>query len=601
MEKLTIFISSTMTELQDERAELKRALSADDIEVVMFEDLGARPDTPRQAYLSEVRDADVYLGVFWNQHSAPTEEEYREARKQGKPCFIYVKDFDVHRDEALVTLLKEMEASVVYNTFRNTVELGKKANHDIRQWILSGRAQEAAVDADVRDLLLAMGYRISDQQSSEGDTCFLCEYKGALGIRKALVIYARSVVRRSDVERVYQALTAYNVPEGIVLTRMAIDPELVELAQSKGNIQCLTLAQFTGLLADFRPYLQRLIEKHEASEIPQFYVPLAAHVEGRGDMSTVSPPAMGQPVRYKDLETLSRGTRIFVKPLERFIDAWLAEPGRNHISIMGDFGTGKTWFCQRYAYKQAKRYLADPTARIPILITLRDYSRAYDVEQLITDALVNRYGVQLGAGYKTFERLNTEGRLLLIFDGFDEMERRVSDYRTTVDNFWELAKVVGPKSKVLLTCRTAYFKHRKEEREVLEPMPSEVSVVSREKVIDLRGREQYEVMNLMEFTDEDIKLALQKRLPTSWEPVYEKIMSLPNLQDLASRPVLLDMIVKTLPQIEDASQVNQATLYEAYIDELLKRRWSEDTDYIPPQDRLFFVQELVLCQGSFDG
>jgi len=495
MERLTIFISSTMTELQNERAELKRALSADDIEVVMFEDLGARPDTPRQAYLSEVRDADVYLGVFWNQHSAPTEEEYSEARKQGKPCFIYMKDFDVHRDEALGALLMEMETSVVYNTFRNTVELGKKANHDIRQWILSGRVQEAGVDADVRDLLLAMGYRISDQQSSKGNTYFLCECKGALGIRKALVIYARKVVQRSDVERLYQALTAYKVPEGIVLTRTAIDPELVEMAQSKGNIQCLTLARFTDLLADFRPYLERLIAKHEASEIPQYYVPLSCY-RGKGE------------------GRIKVGREVF-KPIEAFVDTWLEVPGRSHISILGDFGTGKTWFCQRYAYKQAVRYLADSTACIPILITLRDYSKAYDVEQLITDALVNRYGVQLGAGYKTFERLNTDGRLLLIFDGFDEMERRVSDYRTAVDNFWELAKVVGPRSKVLLTCRTAYFKHRKEEREVLEPKPGEVTVVSGEKVIDLRGRYQYEVVHLMEFTDEDTKLSHFASIMTS--------------------------------------------------------------------------------------
>jgi len=34
-------------------------------------------------------------------------------------------------------------------------------------------------------------------------------------------------------------------------------------------------------------------------------------------------------------------------------------------------------------------------------------------------------------------------------------------------------------------------------------------------------------------------------------------------------------------------------MYETYVDALLKRRWSEDTDYIPPQDRFFFVQELA--------
>jgi hypothetical protein len=100
-----------------------------------------------------------------------------------------------------------------------------------------------------------------------------------------------------------------------------------------------------------------------------------------------------------------REPQVF-KPIESFVDTWLAEPGRNHLSILGDFGSGKTWFCQRYAYLAAKRYLADPVHnRIPILITLRDYSRAYDVEQLVTDVIANRYKVSLAAGYKTFARL----------------------------------------------------------------------------------------------------------------------------------------------------------------------------------------------------
>jgi uncharacterized protein YjbI with pentapeptide repeats len=53
------------------------------------------------------------------------------------------------------------------------------------------------------------------------------------------------------------------------------------------------------------------------------------------------------------------------------------------------------------------------------------------------------------------------------------------------------------------------------------------------------------------------------------------------------------MIVKTLPEIEDADQINQAAIYEAYIDTLLERRWSNETDYISPKDRRFFMQELA--------
>jgi hypothetical protein len=41
---------------------------------------------------------------------------------------------------------------------------------------------------------------------------------------------------------------------------------------------------------------------------------------------------------------------------------------------------------------------------VPILILLRDYSKAYDIEQVLTDALANRFGVELAAGFKTLQR-----------------------------------------------------------------------------------------------------------------------------------------------------------------------------------------------------
>jgi hypothetical protein len=424
---------------------------------------------------------------------------------------------------------------------------------------------------DVRGLLEAMGYRITDTKAIGPDLYFLCDAKWGAEIRQEVVHFVGGQPQPSVIAALNDAVTSRNAARGILLTRQPLPDSLCNLARQRESIQCYTLDEFTDRLADFRPYLERLIREYEGSELPAFYVPLAAESEAGED----------------------RTPQVF-KPLESFVDAWLDDRGRNHLSILGDFGSGKTWFCQRYAYLAARRYLADPVHnRIPILITLRDYSRAYDVEQLITDAVANRYGVGLPAGYKTFARLSEAGRLLLIFDGFDEMERRVSDYRTTAENFWELAKVASPASKVVLTCRMAYFRHRGEEEETLTPRRRRVSVVAGDQVIDLRSREQFEVLYLLDFDGRDIQLALRKRLPAGWEPVCQKIRELSNLRDLASRPLLLDMIFKTLPQIQDASQINQATLYGTYVDALLKRRWREDTDCIPPQERLFFMQELA--------
>ncbi len=108
--------------------------------------------------------------------------------------------------------------------------------------------------------------------------------------------------------------------------------------------------------------------------------------------------------------------------LDASFDAWLNASGRNHVSLLGDFGAGKSWFCRRFAYRQACRYLAAPSSeRVPLLISLREYAKAYDIEQAITHALVNQYGIALNAGYQTFRCLNERGKLLLIFDGFNDV------------------------------------------------------------------------------------------------------------------------------------------------------------------------------------
>ena len=58
------------------------------------------------------------------------------------------------------------------------------------------------------------------------------------------------------------------------------------------------------------------------------------------------------------------------------------------------------------------------------------------------------------------------GKLLLIFDGFDEMAARV-DRQKMINNFWELTRLVLPGAKVILTCRTEHFPEAREGRALL--------------------------------------------------------------------------------------------------------------------------------------
>ena len=97
------------------------------------------------------------------------------------------------------------------------------------------------------------------------------------------------------------------------------------------------------------------------------------------------------------------------------------------------------------------------------------------------------------------------GKLLLIFDGFDEMAARV-DRQKMINNFWELARVVVPGAKAILTCRTEHFPEAQEGRVLLN---AELQA----STANLAGEPpQFEVLVLNYFNDAQIRQALSLRI-----------------------------------------------------------------------------------------
>ena len=86
---IRVFLGSAMTELRDVREIVDKALEEHGLDAVIYEtDVGARPETVRETSLSEVRNSDVFAGLFWREHPSVTVEEYKEARRLDKPCFV---------------------------------------------------------------------------------------------------------------------------------------------------------------------------------------------------------------------------------------------------------------------------------------------------------------------------------------------------------------------------------------------------------------------------------------------------------------------------------------------------------------------------------
>ena len=117
-----------------------------------------------------------------------------------------------------------------------------------------------------------------------------------------------------------------------------------------------------------------------------------------------------------------------------------------------------------------------------------------------------------------------------------------------------------------------------------------------EVLIDLRDRPNFEIVHLLPFDREDIQAMLRARFPAGdeWERHWQQIERTYNLEELAQRPVLLDMIARSLPGLEPGQAVNAARLYEVYTDRWLVRDEEKGRTLITRDDKRLFMQELAL-------
>lgn len=431
--------------------------------------------------------------------------------------------------------------------------------------------QEPSPADEIHDLLQAMGYRVARLTGIGSRRRLLAEKQSEGNSIRRFITCSSSDVGSGDVDTTLGEIAADPHADAwlVAPSRARISPESRALAGRSGRVQILSMADFYAQMVPFNDYLESLVGQYESSDIPRYYVELGAR---------------------KPQFDLTRSTVIredSFRPLDEYIDSWLQSSDHNHISVLGDYGTGKTWFCRRYAARQAKRYLADPERnRIPILISLKEFTKTLKIEPLITDALVNAYGLQLGGGFATFQHLNRYGKLLILFDGFDEMESRV-DQVVTTKNFEELAKAVVPggKSKVILTCRTPYFQSNLQEITIL--------MGEDEGRIDLRSRPNFEIMYLEPFNDEQVKEALRKRVSDSWQYYYQQIKTTYDLPNLSRRPVMIEMIVDTLPDVKDLPEINSAILYRKYTDRWIRKNIQEERTFLDAESKQIFMEELA--------
>lgn len=421
---------------------------------------------------------------------------------------------------------------------------------------------------EVRTWLQAIRYEVSDPQKRDDRTMdMVATLEQGTVKQRVFVRCIGGQITFKDVESLNKTLDR-RIPQGWLISDTRISENARNMAAELEFIGVFNLSDFLQQMV-WGPYFNALKASVEKNRIPDLYVDLACYK---------------QEVDEKGREI----NRERYNSLDTYIDEWLKERGKMHISLLGEFGTGKTWFCRHYAYIQLNRYLKNPAKeRLPLLITLRTFTKTLTAQQLINDALLEQYKLPfVGSAFEVFQEMNRLGKLLLILDGFDEMARQV-DYQTVVNNFWELAKLVDENSKVILTSRTEYFRWAKESEKVLggEEFGQHTIILSPPK---------FEVLHLNPFTDDQIIEVITLLLGKKKGPIVAgRILKTENLAEMVRKPVLIELLLAVLEEVNIDVLKSQAKVYLYATNKLLMRNICTKRTFTRTADKLFFLCELA--------
>ena len=310
-------------------------------------------------------------------------------------------------------------------------------------------------------------------------------------------------------------------------------PDLVADAGAR-RVHLVSFVEHQGLI-DFRTYLSKQTAKLAEDPIypPRLYVPQRMR----------SLPLVGS----EDGETPD--TLVLVRE-------WLDSPHGRFLVLLGDFGTGKTFLL----HELARRMGEAEGGLVPILLQMRSLEKGRSLDALLAQHFAQE-GME-GFSPARFRYMLAQGRITLLFDGFDELALRVT-YSKAADHFSTLLQAAAGNAKVVLTSRRQHFLS---ESQVKTALTQQVELLSGHRLAILQpfSRDQVRLFLVNFFTGDEAKADARLDL----------IDRVKDLLGLSSNPRLLGFIAD-LPEGQlvsacaEGGEITAAKLYELLLDRWL--------------------------------
>jgi WD40 repeat protein/nucleoside phosphorylase len=275
---------------------------------------------------------------------------------------------------------------------------------------------------------------------------------------------------------------------------------------------------------------------------------------GRLDTDPVYPPLLyvEQPARWS-----LAGGREEQATENALTTLWelLEAPHPRFALVLGDFGAGKTFLLHELARRMAR----DKHPLVPVLVEMSKLQKQPTLKALLAQHFANADVGRIDLD--AFQYLLGEGRIALLFDGFDELALRLT-YDRALEHFETVTAAAQGNAKVVVTSRTQHFLTDHQVRRAMAERAEQVP--------------GYRLFTLEKFGEGQIRRFLGNLIkePGQVEERYRLLDEVKDLLGLAENPRMLGFIAKIEPQKlreakEKSGEITAAKLYEILVDQWL--------------------------------
>ncbi len=277
-------------------------------------------------------------------------------------------------------------------------------------------------------------------------------------------------------------------------------------AASRG-IRVRSFLEFQGLL-DLRGYVAAQTARLQNGD------------QDTGGLSLQYAPDLYLPQRYRDADRAGGEERDGL--VEDLLELLEADHGR-FVLLLGDFGHGKT-----FALRELARRIPEQLPHLtPLLIPLSTLDRAHSLEGLVAAHLA-AHGVDT-IDLRALRYMLAQGRVVLLFDGFDELVNRVS-YDRAADHLQVLLDAAVDNAKIVVSSRTQHFKSH---AQILTAFGERVGLLPQRRILSVEGFTPAQIRSyLVNYYGDEA--AADRR--------FQLLRNIPDLLTLCRNPRLLSLV-----------------------------------------------------------